>query len=95
MGGIWYRDNETYPAKGYIWKSGNGAAEQYGSIGSLDFCMRRSVDEKGNYSNQIILGAEEYKKVENGVNVVVYDKMTESVADFFGIDLDDQCAVVR
>lgn len=38
---------------------------------------------------------EEFKKVENGINVVVYDTITETVADSFGVDLDDGYNIVR
>ena len=60
-----------------------------------DFHLRRSSDENGNWSNEIIIDNENYKKVTNGVNIVVYDKLTEKVADTIGFNADDGYAIVR
>ena len=60
-----------------------------------DFHLRRSSDENGNWSNEIVIDNENYKKVTNGVNIVVYDKLTEKVADTIGFNADDGYAIVR
>lgn len=89
--GIWYRDNTG----GIAWSSLSETAEKYVTASTHDFCMKRTVYGDGTYSNQIIVDNMEYKKVENGINVVIYDTITETVADSFGINLDDGYNIVR
>lgn len=89
--GIWYRDNTS----GIVWSSSSVTAEKYVTAQTHDFVMKRTIDEEGTYSNQIIIDNIEYKKVENGINIVVYDTITETVADSFGINLDDGYNIVR
>ena len=57
--------------------------------------MRRYVDGEGNYQNQVIIDNVKYKNVENGINIVVYDTVTESIADSFGLDYYGGYRVVR
>ena len=89
--GIWYRDNIS----GIVWSSLSETAEKYVTTSAHDFLMKRTVYGDEIYSNQIIVDNIEYKKVENGINVVVYDTITETVADSFGINLDDRYNIVR
>lgn len=37
----------------------------------------------------------QYKKVANGINVIVYDTVTQNVIDSFGLNADDAYNVVR
>lgn len=85
--GIWLKQNNQL-----AWTSGTNDAEQYIITAPHDFCLRRLGDE---YRNAIIIDNVEYKKVENGVNVVVYDTVTEKIADTFGINMDDAYNIVR
>lgn len=87
--GIWYRS-----ADHLSWYSQMEEAEQYIRT-AHDFCMRRTVNDDGTYSNAIIIDNTRYQKVSNGVNIVVYDTVTEKVADTIGINLDDGYKVVR
>lgn len=89
--GIWYRDN-TY---GINWYTHDGDEEKYVRTPAHDFHMRRYADEEGNYQNQVIIDNVEYKNVENGINIVIYDTVTESVVDSFGLDYYDGYRVVR
>lgn len=89
--GIWYRDNTS----GITWSSSSETAEKYVTVSTHDFSMKRTADEEGTYSNQVIVDNQEYKKVENGINVVVYDMKTETVADSFGVNFDEGYNVVR
>ena len=89
--GIWYRDN-TY---GINWYTHDGDEEKYVRTPAHDFHMRRYVDEEGNYRSQVIIDNVEYKNVQNGINIVVYDTVTESIADSFGLDYYDGYRVVR
>lgn len=87
--GIWYRD-----ADGILWYSQMGEAEQYIRT-AHDFCMRRTANGNGTYTNAIIIDNTQHQKVSNGVNIVVYDTVTEKVADTIGINLDDGYHVIK
>ncbi len=90
--GIYYRNND----EGYIWKSGIGDEEQYFTLDTHDFCLKREIDQNNkDYVNQIIIDNAEYKKVENGLNVVVYDIVTQRVIDSFGLNGDEGDQIVR
>lgn len=94
-GGIWYRDNAADQPDGFTWYSQqHETVEKCWRYQSHDFCLRRTGNG-GIYTNHIIIDNTEYKKVQNGINVVVYDRVTESVADSFGINMDNDCALVR
>lgn len=88
--GIWYRDNTC----GIVWSAQNGTAEQYIRTLAHDFCMRRVV-YAGNYINQVIIDNIEYKKVADGINVVVYDTVTETIVDSFGVNFNEGHNLVR
>ena len=70
-------------------------AVKYISISSHDFCLRRSVTESEQSCNEIIVDKIQYQKVANGVNVLIYDTMTEKIADVFGINIDDDYNIIR
>ena len=89
--GIWYRDNTS----GIAWGSSSQTAEKYITVSAHDIGMKRDIGEEGIYSNLIIVDNQEYKKVENGINVVVFDTITETVADSFGVNFDDGYNIVR
>lgn len=91
INGVWYRNN----AYGIEWYAQNEYDEKYISTRAHDFCMRRSIDEVGHYNNQIIIDKNEYIKVGNGINIVVYDTVTERVVDCFGLNYNDDYNVVR
>lgn len=87
--GIWYRD-----ADGIAWSSGEGAAEKYISTPAHDFCLRREIDDTGAVHNAIIMDRVPYSKTANGVNLVVYDVLTEQIAATKGIDIStDPCTI--
>ena len=85
--GIWLNQY----GKSNIWRSGPNASEQYIRTSAHDFCMRRN----DNGINKIIIDNNEYKNVENGVNIVIYDTVTEKIIDNFGINIDDAYKVER
>ncbi len=93
-GGIYYRDNAASGTEDLLWYSQFGAAEKYWDLTAHDLCMKR-IPDAGVYTNHITVDNTEYKKTENGVNVVVYDLVTQSVADSFGIDTGKDYAIVR
>lgn len=88
--GIWVIENDER-----IWSSGMDNAVKYISISSHDFCLRRSVTESEQSCNEIIVDKIQYQKVANGVNVLIYDTMTEKIADVFGINIDDDYNIIR
>lgn len=60
-----------------------------------DFGLTRSFGEEGRYFNAIIFDNEQCQKVNSGINVLVYDTLTEKVADIFGVDAGNNYSVVR
>ena len=60
-----------------------------------EFCIQRMAGADGQMENQIICDRVFYRKVDSGINVVVYDLMTEEIEDQFGIDVSDGCRIVR
>ena len=87
--------NHKYIVVGINWFSQNEITEKYIRTSAHDFCMRISADDAGNYHNQIIVYNVEYKKAASGVNVVVYDTVTETVVDSLGLDMDNEYKVIR
>lgn len=91
--GIWVKENNVIIDN--VWYSGMESATKYINDPLHDFCMKRSVNDSGQYDNIIIVDNEQYHKVNNGVNVLVFDKKTETVADMFGIDMDAGYSIVK
>lgn len=87
--GIWFISNEG------LWDTTMDNGEFFRRTDSHDFHLRRSIEENGNGTNEIIIDNENYKKVTNGVNIIVYDVLTEKVADTIGFNADDEYAIVR
>lgn len=87
--GIWFISSDG------SWNTTMDDGEFFRRTDPHDFHLRRSSDENGNWSNEIIIDNVNYKKVTNGVNIVVYDKLTEKVADTIGFNADDGYAIVR
>jgi hypothetical protein len=69
--GIWLVENNTL-----IWKGGDEEIEKYVMTSSHDFCFKRVANESGQFENSVIVDNVNYKKVINGVNVLVYDTKT-------------------
>lgn len=88
--GIWCRTNE-----GIGWRSQNEEAEQYIRTSAHDFWMKRTMDESGDYLNVMVIDNTQYRKVSNGVNIIVYDTVTEKIADMFGINMDKGYSLTR
>ena len=88
--GIWLRKNNSI-----IWNSGEYAAEKYISTSAHDFCLRRAENEEGQLKNEIIIDNIQYRKISNGVNVIVYDSVTEKIADKFVINKDYEYNISR
>ena len=88
--GIWQKDGASV-----TWHSGAEYAERYIRTAAHDFCLRRSIHESGQYANSIVMDNTPYRAVENGVNVLVFDRKTDKIADVFGINTDDHNAIVR
>ncbi len=78
-----------------VYHSGYEESEHYTQTALHDICLKRVTDDQGNYSNQIILDNQQYKKVSNGLNVLVYNSLTDRIADCFGINMDDNYNIVR
>lgn len=89
---IYYKDN----ANGILWEGGGKDVEQYFRLDSHDLLIRNVFDElTATYINEIIIDNMQYKKVANGINVIVYDTVTQNIVDSFGLNADDAYSVVR
>ena len=93
--GIWCRDNEAYPQTGFLWQSGAIYTSHYISIPSHDFRCERYQDEDGNDVSMVTVDRKEYRNTGTGVNVMVYDKVTESVADSFALRPGNEYGISR
>ncbi len=90
INGIWlWEDNAI------TWYSGMEEAKHFIEDSSHDFCMERSWSDSGQYVNEITYDNVEYKKVSDGINVLVFDKKTEKIADMFGINMNDNYNIVK
>ena len=45
--------------------------------------------------DSMVIDKTDYVRVRNGINVVVFDRMTEKVADSFGINAEDGYSLIR
>jgi hypothetical protein len=88
--GIWFATSG-----GPQWDSSMNNGEFFWRTPLHDFHLKRSKDKEGNYTNEIIIDNTDYTTVNNGLNIVVYDTMTEKVADSVGFDADAGYAMVR
>lgn len=77
--GIWYRTKE-----GIIWESGEGDNSKAVRCSVHDFGMKRS-DRK----NSILVDGNEKIDEASGVNIIVYDRILDTVIDCISIDNED------
>ncbi len=87
VNGIWLKQNGSV-----IWGEGVESRSQYIRTEYKDFCVRHN-SETG--SNEIIIDNSQIKKVENGINIVVYDPDLNIIIDVIGINIDDEYSFVR
>lgn len=90
-GGIWYLKKDREP----FWKSGDGETVRFYETDRHDFGLRRTRSDDGSYRNEICIDNKIYQTVKNGVNVVVFDTVTDEVVDSFGLDGDDSYMLKR
>lgn len=74
---------------GAIWNSISGNGELWMSLGEHDVHLKTESDDDGSIWNSIIADKNQYKKVTNGVNILVYDSVTEQFVDCIGIGAED------
>jgi hypothetical protein len=46
-------------------------------------------------SNTVVMDRQTYAKVDSGINIVVYDTLSEKIASSFGLDAENGYAIVR
>lgn len=78
-----------------VWDTSKAPGELYLSTETHDFHLIRAQDKDGAYYNTIVVDNVQYSKVNNGVNIVVYDTVTEKIVDCIGFDADEGYAVIR
>lgn len=89
---IWYINNKS----GCIYTIDVEYAEKIFRLDYHDVCLSRTFDEiSQQYVNSVIIDRKEYKTVTNGVNITVYNPLTQSIVDSFGFDMDDNYNLVR
>ncbi len=89
--GMWYVEKDEA-----TWYSGGETAERYVKWDGHDVCMKRILNEDGvDYKNILLVDHEEYQMVNNGVNITVYSKVTQTIADSVGFDVEDSFQLVR
>ena len=59
-----------------------------------DFHLRQSFDDT-KVSNTVVMDRQTYAKVDSGINIVVYDTLSEKIASSFGLDAENGYAIVR
>lgn len=89
-GGMWYKTKDEI-----MFVSEGSEEEKYIHTDKYDFCMRSIKYDDGKYKNSLIINKKQYLQVSNGVNIVVYDTVTEKIVDAIGIDMDDNYTLVR
>lgn len=77
------------------YKSNGVTSERYIRTDTHDFLFSTTLNDKNEIINNVIIDNSQYKKVTNGINVVVYDTVTEQIIDSFGINVDDNYSIVR
>ncbi len=84
--GIWSRCNED----GRLWWSGQKEMVKYFDLNGNDICLVRKFDALSQiYVNSIICNNLIIdKKVSNGLNIIVYDGVTQRIIDCIGINAD-------
>lgn len=76
-----------------LYQTDDTIREKYFKYTSHDFCIKKLDNEN---SSLVIIDNMKYEKVvENGINIVVYDTVSEKVADNFGIDFESEYEIVR
>ena len=81
---------------GVEWYSGEQETERYLRLDRHDICLRRALDEEENdFGNTIIVDNFAYKKVDNGVNIIVYNTVTQKVVDSVGFNAGEDYQLVR
>lgn len=92
QGGFWYITNPV----GIHYSSGPGEAEKYMRQDYHDFHMARTLNEEPQtYINTITIDNQVNQKVANGVNLRIYDNVTQTLVDSFGFDMDKSYELVR
>lgn len=90
--GVWCIDN----SEGVLFTIGWEEMTRYRRMGLYDFRVSRVFDEDAQtYVSSVIINNNEYIKVKNGVNIQIYDTVTRTIVDSFGIDMDNSYRIVR
>jgi hypothetical protein len=74
------------------WSGGPDDAELYMRTEYRDFYLKHSYSTD---KNEIIIDSVKYKKVNNGLNIVIYNPQTNVIADVFGVDMYKDFEIIR
>ena len=89
---IWYINNKN----GILYTSGAEPSRETFRLNYHDVGLSRIFDESlQKYVNSVVIDKVQYQKVVNGVNITIYNPITQSVVDSFGFDMDDNYKLIR
>ena len=89
--GIWYtHKNEV------VWHM-SGEGVQYYRMAPHDIRLSRKDDGSGTgeLENEVLFDLQAHQKTESGINLLVYDDLTEKIADCVGLNVENELAIVR
>lgn len=89
-GGICFLDGGNL-----IWHTKDEGDEHYIRTLPHDFQLKREDNGDNTYTNSVIIDNIKYAKVTNGINIVIYDTLTEKLVDVFALNADDGYSLVR
>lgn len=89
---IWYINNK----QGVLFTSGAEAARETMRLDEHQVCLSRAFDEESqSYVNSVIIDKTKYQKVSDGINITVYNPVTQNIVGSFGFDMNNQYNLVR
>lgn len=88
---MWYKDNET----GELWT--NSVSDTFYIDLQANDCYleHQPGDETSQPQNTVMINRTTYRKVNDGINITVYDTVTQKVIDSIGIDAAHEYKIVR
>lgn len=90
--GVWYLEN----LNNIVYKITGEEEKHYYKLDANDVLISRIFEEKTqSYSNSVIINNSKYKKTEDGVNIIVYSNITQSVVGVWGIDMDNDYSFIK
>lgn len=89
--------------EGQLWYKDNAAGELsvvsdtlYMDLQKNDCYLEHRADaETAQWQNTVMINGTVYQEADNGINITVYDTVTQKVVDSVGIDAEDEYQIIR